>query len=124
MNAPKIKDMGMGSYSMEMPEPAPDESQVAFISRCANHMLNCEMAESLEEATAHCQVCWDYRELPDPAAAAAATAAAQAQITKRAKSGETLRAYSLLSIKNLADEARIIEGIASTPSTDRMDDVV
>ena len=34
------------------------------------------------------------------------------------------RAYSLLEIKAVDDEARVIEGIASTPSTDRMGDIV
>jgi HK97 family phage major capsid protein/HK97 family phage prohead protease len=34
------------------------------------------------------------------------------------------RAYSTLTIKSIDDEQRVIEGIASTPSTDRMGDVV
>lgn len=34
------------------------------------------------------------------------------------------RAYSLLDIKSIDEEKRILVGIASTPSTDRMDDVV
>jgi HK97 family phage major capsid protein/HK97 family phage prohead protease len=34
------------------------------------------------------------------------------------------RAYSLLEIRAVDDERRIITGIASTPSTDRMDDIV
>ncbi len=34
------------------------------------------------------------------------------------------RAYSLLEIKAVDDEQRVIEGIASTPSTDRMEDIV
>lgn len=34
------------------------------------------------------------------------------------------RAYSLLQIKSLDEEQRIIEGIATTPSTDRMGDIV
>lgn len=34
------------------------------------------------------------------------------------------RAYSLLEIKAVNEEERIIEGIASTPSTDRMGDIV
>lgn len=36
----------------------------------------------------------------------------------------TRRAYSLLEIKEMDDETRVIRGIASTPSPDRMDDVV
>lgn len=34
------------------------------------------------------------------------------------------RAYSLLEIKSVDDDARVIEGIASTPSTDRQEDIV
>ena len=34
------------------------------------------------------------------------------------------RAYSLLEIKSVAEDERVIEGIASTPSPDRMDDIV
>ncbi|WP_421930147.1 phage major capsid protein [Nitratireductor rhodophyticola] len=34
------------------------------------------------------------------------------------------RAYSLLEVKEMDDDARVIRGIASTPSPDRMDDVV
>ncbi len=34
------------------------------------------------------------------------------------------RAYSLLTIRSVDDDLRIIEGIASTPSTDRMGDIV
>jgi hypothetical protein len=34
------------------------------------------------------------------------------------------RAYSLLTVKSVADDQRIITGIATTPSVDRMQDVV
>ena len=34
------------------------------------------------------------------------------------------RAYSVLQIKEMDDEKRIITGIASTPTPDRMDDIV
>src|SRR5262245_20061307 len=34
------------------------------------------------------------------------------------------RAYSIIDVKSVSEEERIIDGIASTPSTDRMDDVV
>jgi HK97 family phage major capsid protein/HK97 family phage prohead protease len=37
---------------------------------------------------------------------------------------EMHRAYSLLHVKKLADDERVIEGIASTPSADRVGDVV
>lgn len=36
----------------------------------------------------------------------------------------TLRVRSILTIKSINEDKRIIEGIASTPSTDRMDDIV
>ncbi|MFS2324622.1 hypothetical protein U2P60_04255 [Brucella sp. H1_1004] len=34
------------------------------------------------------------------------------------------RAYSVLNIRTVNEDERLIEGIASTPSADRMDDVV
>jgi hypothetical protein len=34
------------------------------------------------------------------------------------------RAYSLLTVKSVADDQRVITGIATTPSVDRMADVV
>lgn len=34
------------------------------------------------------------------------------------------RAYSLLEVRSVDDEQRLIEGIATTPSTDRMEDVI
>jgi HK97 family phage prohead protease len=34
------------------------------------------------------------------------------------------RAYSLLDIKSIDEESRVMEGIASTPTTDRMNDIV
>lgn len=36
----------------------------------------------------------------------------------------TKRAYSLLNIKSIDEDQRVIEGIATTPKTDRMDDIV
>jgi len=36
----------------------------------------------------------------------------------------THRAYSLLEVKSIDEDARVIEGIATTPSTDRMGDIV
>lgn len=38
--------------------------------------------------------------------------------------GPLSRAYSFLTIKSVDEDARIIEGIASTPTPDRMDDIV
>jgi uncharacterized protein len=35
-----------------------------------------------------------------------------------------IRAYSILEMKELDDDKRVLTGIASTPSTDRMDDIV
>lgn len=43
------------------------------------------------------------------------------QVMKRAP---LLRAYSVLTIKSIDDEQRVFEGIATTPATDRMDDIV
>lgn len=38
--------------------------------------------------------------------------------------GEMRRAYSILTVKSVDEDARIIEGIASTPTPDRMGDIV
>jgi HK97 family phage prohead protease len=41
-----------------------------------------------------------------------------------AKDAQCVRAYSLLEIKSIDEDQRTFEGIATTPSTDRMDDIV
>ena len=40
------------------------------------------------------------------------------------KNAQQVRAYSLLEIKSIDEDQRTFEGIATTPSTDRMDDIV
>jgi HK97 family phage prohead protease len=42
----------------------------------------------------------------------------------QAKDAGVIRAYSTFEIKSIDEDQRIFEGIATTPSTDRMDDVV
>ena len=53
------KDMMMngGGYI----EPASDEAQNAFMSRCVDHMLNCNDDMTSKEASAHCAIIWDNR---------------------------------------------------------------
>ena len=47
----------------EMPAPAADESQTAFMSRCVDHMLNCNYGDmTSKEASAHCSIVWDNRD--------------------------------------------------------------
>lgn len=53
-----VKQMDMDGM---MPEPAMDEAQAAFMSRCVDHMLNCQDGMTSKEATAHCSVVWDNR---------------------------------------------------------------
>ena len=45
-------------------------------------------------------------------------------MTTRREQLTTTRAYSVVEVKSLDDDQRIIEGIASTPTTDRMGDVI
>lgn len=60
------KDMMEGM----MPTPASDEPQAAFMTRCVSHMLNCSGDEMTQaEASSHCAVRWDNREMPDGAEA-------------------------------------------------------
>jgi hypothetical protein len=48
----------------------------------------------------------------------------RAQVAEGGSALETNRAYALLDIRAVDDSARVIEGIASTPTPDRMGDVV
>lgn len=52
------KDMEMDM----LPEPAVDEAQAAFVSRCVDHLLNCYGGDmTSKEANAHCAIVWDNR---------------------------------------------------------------
>lgn len=42
----------------------------------------------------------------------------------RLETGAVQRAYSVIEIKSIDDDDRVIEGIATTPTPDRMDDIV
>ena len=54
-----VKCKDMGGMEMMMPYPASDEVQSAFMSRCVDHMLNCNDEMTSKEATAHCSVIWE-----------------------------------------------------------------
>ena len=82
-----------------MPNPRTGESRQDFLDRCIPMVLDDGAADSQEQAVAMCSSMFE-------------------------DSKKKLKAYGVLTVKRFDNEARIIEGIASTPTPDRMDDVV
>ena len=85
-------------------KPTPNESRDEFMQRCSTQMLDDGEAEDGEDADTMCATMWDDAGMKSAA--------------------PMKRAYGFLQIKSVNDEQRIIEGMASTPSPDRMQDVV
>lgn len=112
----KVKQ-GMGGMDMEMPEPVGDETRADFMARCVPHILNCDMADTQEFATAQCDLLWTYKQ---PSATDNAAPAANRKDARPTVN----RAFSVLSIKTIDAEERVVEGIASTPALDRQGDIV
>lgn len=50
--------------------------------------------------------------------------AAKTARVEQAKAGTMQRAYTLLEIKSIDDDERILEGVATTPTPDAMDDII
>lgn len=83
-----------------MPTPRPDEeTRDEFMSRCIPMVLDHGTADDQDQAVAICSSMWE-------------------DATKM------VRAYSLLEIKSFDAEQRVIEGVATTPTPDRMGDIV
>lgn len=88
-----------------MPTPHPDEeTRDEWMARCVPTVLDDGTAESGEQAVAICSQMWrdameDERE-------------------------DMNRAYSLINIKAIDEDQRIIEGIATTPTPDHYEDIV
>lgn len=86
-----------------MPTPRPaEETREDWMNRCVPMVLDDGAAQDADQAVAMCSQMW-----------------------RDATEGKSMnRAYSLLNIKSVDEEKREIEGIASTPTPDRMEDIV
>ncbi len=93
---------------MEMPSPAADETQPAFMSRCVDHMLNCSDDLTRAAATAYCAVSWDNR--PQPGAAG-----------KQRSDADGLVEKTLVAPPPGGDT---LEFVMSDDSVDRMGDII
>jgi HK97 family phage major capsid protein/HK97 family phage prohead protease len=82
-----------------MPTPHPDtETRDEFISRCVPMLI--EEGSEQDQAVAICSSMWE-------------------QATKN-----FTRAYSILNVKAISDDKRVITGIATTPEPDRLGDII
>lgn len=89
-------------------KPHKGESQSDFMARCMHELSQSDTERPNEQKVAICMSAWR-----------------DAHGGKPPKGLETFsRAYSILDIKQFSDEERVIEGIATTPTTDRVGDVV
>jgi len=97
------------------PVPADNETEAQFLQRCIPIVTSNGIQPNEGEARVHCQAIWDEEasetdtpeDAPDPI------------------SGRMVqRAYSILNVKRVDPELRKIEGIATTPTADRMGDIV
>jgi HK97 family phage prohead protease len=79
--------------------PGPGESQDDFMHRCVPDMM--DGGRDQDQAIAACLTMYNEKSLKEPQ-----------------------QAYSLLTIKSVQDEQRIIEGVASTPEIDRIGDKI
>jgi HK97 family phage major capsid protein/HK97 family phage prohead protease len=86
---------------MPMPTPGANETQDDFMSRCIPMVMGDGGASNHDQAIAMCNSMWENKSI-----------------------GMTRRAYSTFEIKSIDKKQRIIEGVASTPSVDRVGDIV
>lgn len=88
-----------------MPKPDPgSENRREYMDRCVPMVMDDGSAKDQDQAVAMCSSMWE-----DATKASAVT---------------VKRAYGLLHVKSIDEERRIVEGIASTPTPDRMGDIV
>jgi HK97 family phage prohead protease len=88
-----------------MPTPKPsDETKDEWMDRCIPLVLDDGTAEDSEQAVAICSSMWE----------------------QATKSGDDKmeRAYSILHVKQTDEEHRIISGVATTPTPDRIGDII
>ena len=106
---PKPKEASMATKLNKQPvsmpmQPHPSESMQQFMDRC--------MADGSNDQE-DCQAMWDGNAMGQGACGDGEDPA-----------GMMGRAYSFLTIKSVNEDQRIIEGIASTPTPDRIGDIV
>jgi HK97 family phage prohead protease len=93
---------------MPLPKPRKNETQDEFMARCMHEAYgaNAPSDRTQEQAVAMCMTAWRDRKPSDD--------------------GKAIlnRAYSLLTMKQVDEEARILTGMATTPTPDRLEDVV
>jgi HK97 family phage prohead protease len=98
---------------MPLPKPRKGEKQDAFMARCMHEAYgaNAPADRTQDQAVAMCLQTWRdaHPNAPKPPDKSAAM---------------LNRAYSLLSIKQVDEDARILTGMATTPTPDRLEDVV
>lgn len=97
---------------MPMPKPRKNETQDDFMGRCmGDEGMKNEFPEQ-DQRVAVCMNLWRDRN--------------KEENEPEVKSGPVplRRAYSVIEVKSFDDEQRIIEGIATTPATDRYSDIV
>jgi HK97 family phage major capsid protein/HK97 family phage prohead protease len=88
-----------------MPTPHPsDETRDEWMSRCIPFVLDDGSADDHDQAVAMCSSMWED--------------------ATKSKGAKMNRAYSLLTVKAVDNERRVITGIATTPTPDRVGDVV
>lgn len=88
-----------------MPTPHPDEeTQSEWMSRCVPQVMDDGTAQDSDQAVAMCMDMWRH--------------------ATEGKSVIMNRAYSLLTVKAVDEDKRIMTGTATTPSVDRMGDII
>jgi len=108
----------------QMPSPAEDESAADFTARCLIDTTMMAEHSNPAERAAMCQAIWqDYCEAEEEAEEAGG-GMMQMAAKQAPADGKVYRAYSILTVKNLNEDERVIRGTATTPSPDRMSDVV
>lgn len=85
-------------------KPSMGESRQDFLDRCVPMMMDNGEAADQDQAVAMCSTMFEDH--------------------SKAQQSELMRAYSLLTVKNIDEQSRTITGIATTPTVDRMGDSV
>src|SRR5262245_47027937 len=90
-----------------MPTPRPsEETKDEWMQRCIPQVLEDGTADDTDQAAAICSSMWE-------------------QATKAEPGDKTMnRAYALIHIKQVDDDQRVITGTATTPTPDRIGDII
>ncbi len=88
-----------------MPTPHPDtETMAEWMDRCVSAVMDDGAATDSDQAVAMCSSMWED--------------------AMKSSDGVINRAYSILNIKSVKEDERIIRGVATTPEPDRVGDIV